>query len=53
MNSCLIKENAYLAYLEEQAHIHAFTPLGTFYWELFLIKEIHYNAKYTHYQRRW
>lgn len=41
-------------YLEQQAHDNAFTKLGTFYWELFLIEEHTYNAKHkTKYQRRY
>ena len=34
-----------IEYLELQAHKYAFTKLGTFYWELFLVEEITYNAK--------
>lgn len=43
-----------LEYLEEQAHEFAFTTLGTFYWENFLIAESYYNVKFkTKYNRRW
>ena len=34
-----------IEYLEQQAHKYAFSPLGTFYWELFLVGENTYNAK--------
>ena len=41
-------------YLEQKAHEHAFTPIGTFYWELFLIEENTYNAKNkTKYARKY
>ena len=41
-------------YLEQQAHDNAFTKLGTFYWELFLVEEHTYNAKHKiKYQRRY
>ena len=39
-------------YLEEKAHENAFTKLGTFYWELFLVEEVTYNAKYKSKYRR-
>lgn len=39
-------------YLEEKAHENAFSKLGTFYWELFLIEEATYNAKYKSKYRR-
>lgn len=43
-----------LEHLEEQAHVWAFTTLGTFYWENFLIGEEYYNSKFkTKYNRRW
>jgi hypothetical protein len=43
-----------LEYLEEQAHIWAFTTMGTFYWENFLIAEDYFNKKFkTIYNRRW
>ena len=42
-----------LEHLEEQAHIWAFTTLGTFYWENFLIAENYYNSKFEKYNRRW
>ena len=43
-----------IEYLELQAHKHAFTKLGTFYWELFLVEENTYNAKNKHrYKRRY
>ena len=43
-----------IEYLELQAHKHAFTKLGTFYWELFLVEENTYNAKHKYpYERRW
>ena len=41
-----------IEYLEEKAHENAFTKLGTFYWELFLIEENTYNAKYKNKYRR-
>lgn len=45
---------AELEFLEYNAHRNAYTPLGTFYWESFLIKEASYNAKFNEkYQRRW
>lgn len=41
-------------YLEQQAHKYAFTKLGTFYWELFLVEENIYNAKHKYpYERGW
>ena len=42
-----------LEFLEWCAHINAFTPLGTFYWESFKIKEVYFNSKFTEYNRRW
>lgn len=33
--------------LEYRAHVHAFTPLGTFLWENFLIQKITYEEKYN------
>lgn len=33
--------------LEFRAHIHAFTPLGTFLWENFLIEKITYEEKFN------
>lgn len=43
-----------IEYLELQAHKYAFTPIGTFYWELFLVEENTYNAKHKYpYERRW
>ena len=39
--------------LEYLAHVHAFTRLGTFYWENFLAGENYYNNKYSKYNRRW
>ena len=39
--------------LEYLAHVHAFTRLGTFYWENFLVGENYYNSKYGKYNRRW
>lgn len=37
--------------LEQLAHEFAFTTLGTFYWENFLIGEDYFNNKYPKYQR--
>ena len=43
-----------IKYLEEKAHKYAFTKLGTFYWELFLVEENTYNAKNKHrYKRKY
>lgn len=39
--------------LEERAHYHAYTDLGTFYWELFLNKEVYYSSKFRGFNRRW
>ena len=39
--------------LENLAHEFAFTRLGTFYWENFLIAEDYFNSKFEKYQRRW
>ena len=40
--------------LENLAHEFAFTTMGTFYWENFLIGEEYYNSKFkTKYNRRW
>lgn len=54
MREIYLKE---LLRLEEAAHEHAFTSLGTQLWELFLIKELYYNEKfgeeYGLYRRRW
>ena len=47
------KDRNKLERLEYLAHIHAFTQLGTFYYENFLINEEYYNAKYCKYKRRW
>lgn len=47
------KDRNKLKRLEYLAHIHAFTRLGTFYYENFLINEEYYNAKYCKYKRRW
>jgi hypothetical protein len=48
------RNKARLEYLEEQAHIWAFTTMGTFYWDNFLIGESYYNSKFkTKYNRRW
>ena len=33
-------------YLEQKVHENAFSKLGTFYWKLFLIEEVIYNAKH-------
>ena len=33
--------------LEYEAHIHAFTSLGTFLWENFLIEKITYEEKFN------
>ena len=50
----LQREQLKLARLEEGAHIWAFTTLGTFYWENFLIAENYFNKKFkTKYMRRW
>lgn len=47
----LIKKLERLEYL---AHINAFTKLGTFYWENFLVEEVTYNAKNKNkYIRKW
>lgn len=46
--------NMKIEYLENKAHEHAFTDLGTFYWELFLIEEYNYNQKnYNKYVRKY
>lgn len=42
-----------LEFLEWEAHINAYTEIGTFYWESFLAKESYYNAKFRKYNRRW
>lgn len=48
------KDRNKLERLEYLAHIHAFTQLGTFYYENFLIYENTYNAKHKEkYKRRW
>lgn len=39
--------------LEYLAHENAFTRLGNFYWENFLVSENYYNSKYGKYNRRW
>lgn len=39
-------------YLEQKAHENAFSKLGTFYWKLFLIEEVTYNAKHKDKYRR-
>ena len=39
--------------LESLAHEFAWTTLGTFYWENFLIAEDYYNNKHGKYNRRW
>lgn len=46
-------EKKQLERLEDLAHIHAFTKLGTFYYENFLIKEVFFNAKFRQYKRKW
>lgn len=38
---------------ENLAHENAFQPMGQFYWERFLIKEVYYNAKFGNYNRKW
>ena len=48
------KDKATLERLENLAHVHAFTLLGTFYWENFLIGENYYNDSHTDkYVRHW
>ena len=47
------KERKQLERLEQLAHDFAFTTLGLFYWENFLIGENYYNNKYSKYNRRW
>ena len=47
------KDKETLERLENLAHEFAFTRLGTFYWENFLIAEDYYNNKYNKYNRRW
>lgn len=47
------KDRERLERLESLAHDFAFTTLGLFYWENFLIGEYHYNNKYEQYTRRW
>lgn len=48
------RERSKLERLEEEAHVWAFTTLGTFYWENFLIAEEYFNKKFkTTYNRRW
>ena len=43
-----------IEYLEQKAHDNAFTKLGIFYWELFLVEENTYNAKHKiKYHRRY
>ena len=50
----LMERNRYsLERLENLAHEFAFTTLGTFYWENFLIAESYYNSKFEKYNRRW
>ncbi|MDD5794645.1 hypothetical protein ACTNDG_08880 [Clostridium sp. HCP1S3_B4] len=46
-------ERKKLERLETLAHIHAFTKLGTFYYEIFLINEVYFNAKFENYKRKW
>ncbi len=47
------KDREQLERLEQLAHEFAFTTMGTFYWENFLIGEDYYNNKYDIYNRRW
>lgn len=48
------RERGKIERLEEEAHIWAFTTLGTFYWQNFLIAEDYFNCKFgTKYNRRW
>lgn len=47
------KERSQLERLEYLAHEFAFTTLGTFYWENFLVGEVYYNNKYSKYSRKW
>ena len=46
-------ERKKLERLETLAHIHAFTKLGTFYYEIFLINEVYFNSKFENYKRKW
>ncbi len=39
--------------LEHLAHEFAFTTLGTFYWENFLVGEDYFNNKYATYNRKY
>ena len=47
------KDRETLERLELLAHEFAFTTMGTFYWENFLIGEDYYNNKYDIYNRKW
>lgn len=47
------KDRSIIERLESLAHDFAFTTLGLFYWENFLIGEYHYNGKYPTYKRKW
>jgi len=47
------KDREALERLEQLAHEFAFTTMGTFYWENFLIGEDYYKNKYGIYKRRW
>ena len=38
---------------EYLAHVNAFKPMGTYFWQNFLIREFNYNSKYATYKRRW
>ena len=31
---------------EYLAHVNAFKPMGTYFWQNFLIREFNYNSKY-------
>ena len=42
-----------LKYWEELAHLNAFKPMGKHYWDHFLAREVHYNAKFKKYNSRW
>ena len=39
--------------LEYMAHEFAFTTMGTFYWNNFILGENYFNNKYEKYNRRW
>ena len=48
------KDKEIVERLEYLAHESAFTRMGTFYWENFLIGEYHYNTKYKEkYNRKY